>query len=120
MTITKIECYYLSVLVYPYIGLGTKGVQTQRYFLPISFDTDDLLDKNNLDRMRKLLSKGICAGKFDDSLTTCAITVDKNKYFIDKKGVIKFKNKSYYINPGEFIWLYVFLEGELDKILSNK
>jgi hypothetical protein len=120
MKTIKIECYYLSILVYPYVGLGTKGIQTQKYFLPISFDTDDLLDKNNLEKIQKLLNQGICNGKFDDSLATCIIIINNNKYIIDKRGVIKFKNKSYFVNPGDFVWLYDFLENQLDMKFKNK
>jgi hypothetical protein len=109
-----LECYYIPFNEYPYIPYGEKGIQTKTPCLLFPFDVRIEEHKRGLTRVKKLLTKGICSGKFDDALTTCVIKMDGKTYVIDKEGVVKCGNKMYYMKPGDFLWLFSFIEGQIE------
>jgi hypothetical protein len=116
----NIECYYISFTEYPYIPLGEKGIQDEAYhlLLPLNIKTEE--DTRNLKRLKRVLNKGICPGKFDDSLTTCVIKFENKKYIIDKEGIVKCGSNAYYMKPRDFLWLFFFIEGKIEFIERDK
>ena len=69
------------------------------------------LDKNEQRRLLNMLQRKICSGKFNEPFLRLIVIFDNRDIFLmDNDGVVKYRDRQYYISPGAFLSLSNYVE----------
>ncbi len=101
---TKIEFYYIPFNATTGLPMRISTLKRKPYLNHLSLNEDDFrLTKN-------ALTNSIGTAKFDESfLRLIAIIENLGVFYVDSDGRVRHNGKSYYISPGSFLWLFIFL-----------
>ena len=103
-------CYYIPFRVFPIAAINEKEIEIEKYRILLKFNISERGDKYAYDRILSMCWSGICKSRINSELITLLMYVNGKKIYIDKNGVLKNGNKQHYISPGDFLWLYEYIE----------
>jgi hypothetical protein len=99
----KIQIYFMKMTASTYRPIKISDLKQPVYYHEVSV-VDDYYDI-----LISGLKSNVGSAKFEEGFIRIVIMFQKDVFYVDSKGCITYKNKSYFPNPIEFLSFYSFL-----------